>query len=136
MPPERVEDGGSLPQVVCGFPIAAEFVGAEGFMVLPRFELFAAPGLRVRLTNTDTDTSVQYTISGTFRDVFNDDGSVTAQAAGTNLSFGVDPLDGEFLLVVTRGSATLHFPDAGGFSTFTVDARRVTDVCDELDPGA
>lgn len=140
MPPERVDkepddDMAEFLRTVCDDPIESEFVGAEGIMALPRFDLFTAPGLRVTRTNLATDASVSYTITGTFRDVYNGDGTMTSHAAGTNLLYGWDENDEPFLLV-TRGKATLRFTefdeDGLDFGTFTVDARHIPDVCEVL----
>lgn len=139
MPPERVPEGdGFVLEGVCDFAVELAFAGKEGAMFLPRFDLFTAPGFRVAATALDeagdpTERSLSAVISGTFRDVFNDDGSLTTHASGNNLLLGLDPGEGEPFLLLTRGKAVLHFPDAGNFDEFTVvEARHVVDVCEAL----
>ena len=127
-PPEPVNfPPETLGTEYCGFPVLYEVSGKTKVIELPNGDvLFKNPGVRVTLTNLETDEQVTYVVSGSTR---------------------LTELEGGELLVVSTGRTVLSNPSIGvlvptGRFTFVIDEEgnfsqptgtgRLLDACAQL----
>lgn len=118
----------------CAFPIEVVFTGKSGFVELPGNPEFSgiatSPGLRVTVTNLDTDEAVTLNATGAFRFVGDPaTGDFTVVAGGNNFLYGVPEVGATALL--TTGPIEVTVVD-GDIAEMDLSGARVLDVCAEL----
>lgn len=122
-PPESVEFTASFDAgFPCSFGLEAHVRGKGGLILFDDRAITTSPGLRVTLTNTDSQESITHVITGVLHDTFDD--VLRTKVTGRNLLFGV--IEGDPGMFLTIGKIVTEAP---------LDDPLTMDIIEDESPG-